>query len=92
MPFPSIAPSDIAALAEDKVFYNRQQEGKKEELPVTDTVAALERKCNTLQELCGEILSTLQLEGNVHLFKDFPQDWTILVQNWRERYEKETVS
>lgn len=93
MPFPSMTEGDFAILRNDDEFYKSceqlRQQGEKEELPITNSVATLERKYNTLQIICGEMLSTLQLESNAHLFKNFPQDWHTFVEDWSKRYERE---
>jgi hypothetical protein len=58
--------------------------------PITDKVHDLERKYSHLCELTSEILSTLQLEGNAHLFTGFPDDWHAHVEAWQKRFDKVT--
>ena len=56
--------------------------------PLADGVVKLERRCSELSELCGEMLTSLQLPGNAHLFEDFPEGWFDLVENWDVRYSR----
>ena len=63
--------------------FNTLFEYKKRCYPIADSVRALEERCQMAISLVGEILATLQLEGNAHLFNDFPDDWSSLVDNWQ---------
>ncbi len=56
--------------------------------PLAGGVVKLERRCKELSELCGEILTSLRLPGNAHLFEDFPEGWFDLLENWDVRYSR----
>jgi len=89
---PTIYTNDLTAA--NQIHYNhfaqvqKQLEKEKAGLPVSNNVLELEINHNTLLQLCSEILATLQLEGNAHLFDNFPHDWPVFVGSWQERYEQ----
>lgn len=56
--------------------------------PVVEQVRRMEAQRRKAVELLGEILATLLLEGNQHVFKDAPEDWHTLVKSWRSRYSR----
>lgn len=50
--------------------------------PIADIVRKLERDHTDAMELLGEIVASLNLEGNAHLFAEMPDDWHHLVEHW----------
>jgi hypothetical protein len=56
--------------------------------PITDSVRVLEERCAALQDLASEILASIQIKGNAHLFKDFPDGWHTFVDNWQQRLDE----
>jgi hypothetical protein len=95
MPFPSYDMGDIAAFAEDDKYYDSILEQRRQLLqPVTEpleiapVVAKLENDYRRCKRLCNEILATLVLDGNSHLFAAFPADWQQRVEAWQQRADK----
>lgn len=51
-------------------------------------VADLENQRDKLKSLCGEILATILLDGNKHLFQYAPPIWHELVARWEEEFKR----
>ena len=56
--------------------------------PLAQEVVKLEQRCAALSELCGQMLASLQLPGNAHLFDGFPEGWFDLVEIWDTTYSR----
>lgn len=56
--------------------------------PLAQEVIKLEQRCAALSELCGQMLASLQLPGNAHLFDGFPEGWFDLIEIWDTAYSR----
>ena len=55
--------------------------------PLTERVMELEERCIGLQELAREMLATLSMEGNAHLFEHMPSSFFDLLEKWTKQYQ-----
>jgi hypothetical protein len=45
------------------------------------------QRLQEVESLCGEIIATLNLEGNQYYFEEMPEMWHDLVTLWTERWQ-----
>jgi len=74
--------------AQQKFLETLSAKQPKLEQPITKQVALLESSHHKISMLLSEVLATLTLEGNQHLFEQVPEDWHLLVELWHKRYRK----
>jgi hypothetical protein len=62
-------------------------DGAKETMTtLVSAIAGVIDDLRTVETLCGEIVATLNLEGNQKYFEDMPEHWHDLVTSWTERW------
>lgn len=61
-----------------------------ENTPISILVGEIEQRCVDLERLLGEIIATLNLEGNTHWFSEMPEDWFDLIGLWTEQWRNLT--
>jgi len=58
-----------------------------EDAPIAKGVLEIERRLHNAMGLLDEIIATLLLDGNAHLFSELPPSWHYAVENWHKRYD-----